>query len=124
MLHLLREESISKVAADSDKLLEIPKRNVAANRPRGNEKVAEFDDSRDSRMPSNKLRLHPHLVTVTRQRCSRRSRRLSYLPACAAFELVVFGLALADGFAGMSITVILFPSIAGGRSTLPTSANF
>jgi len=45
MLHLLREESISKVAADSDELLEIPKRNVAALRRIGREEMKKLLNS-------------------------------------------------------------------------------
>jgi hypothetical protein len=42
MLHLLREESISKVAAHSDELLEIPRRNVAALRRMGRENMLKL----------------------------------------------------------------------------------
>jgi hypothetical protein len=41
MLHLLREDSISKVASDPDELLEIPRRNVATMRGLGREKILE-----------------------------------------------------------------------------------
>src|SRR3954469_3211711 len=39
MLHLLREESVAKVANDPDELLEIPRRNVETLRALGREKV-------------------------------------------------------------------------------------
>ncbi len=42
MLHLLREESISEVAADPDRLLEIPRRNVEVLRKLGQEGVREL----------------------------------------------------------------------------------
>ena len=45
MLHLLREESISKVAADSDELFEIPKRNVAALRRIGRDEMKKLLNS-------------------------------------------------------------------------------
>jgi hypothetical protein len=45
MLHLLREESISKVAANSDELLEIPRRNVAALRRIGREEMKKLLNS-------------------------------------------------------------------------------
>ena len=41
MLHLLREESITAVAADANELLEIPRRNKATLRRLGKEKVLE-----------------------------------------------------------------------------------
>lgn len=42
MLHLLREESISRVASDPDELLEIPRRNIATLRRLGREKIVEM----------------------------------------------------------------------------------
>lgn len=42
MLHLLREESISAVADDEAKLLEIPKRNIATLRALGRAKIQEM----------------------------------------------------------------------------------
>jgi hypothetical protein len=53
MLHLLREESISKVAAAPDELLQIPKRNAAALRLLGRDALLSLleavkADSRDS----------------------------------------------------------------------------
>jgi hypothetical protein len=42
MLHLLREESISKVAANPGELLEIPKRNVAALQQMGREEMKKL----------------------------------------------------------------------------------
>jgi hypothetical protein len=41
MLHLLREDSVSAVAADPDELLEIPRRNVETLKSLGKEKVLE-----------------------------------------------------------------------------------
>jgi uncharacterized protein len=41
MLHLLREESIAKVASDPDELIEIPRRNIETLRGLGKEKVLE-----------------------------------------------------------------------------------
>ncbi|HWG47433.1 MAG TPA: DUF1415 domain-containing protein [Gemmataceae bacterium] len=41
MLHLLREESITKVATGSDDLLEIPLRNIETMRGLGREKILE-----------------------------------------------------------------------------------
>ncbi len=41
MLHLLREESIAKVAADKDELLEIPRRNIATLKGLGRDKILE-----------------------------------------------------------------------------------
>lgn len=42
MLHLLREESISKVAGEGDELLEIPQRNIKLLRSLGREKMCEM----------------------------------------------------------------------------------
>lgn len=42
MLHLLREESITQIAADDDELLEIPDRNIATLRTLGIRKIAEM----------------------------------------------------------------------------------
>lgn len=42
MLHLLREDSISAVAADPDELLEIPRRNVETLRGMGLKKILEM----------------------------------------------------------------------------------
>jgi uncharacterized protein len=41
MLHLLREESISRVASDPNELLEIPRRNIETLRILGQEKILE-----------------------------------------------------------------------------------
>lgn len=41
MLHLLREDSITQIADDADKLLEIPTRNIETLRALGREKVLE-----------------------------------------------------------------------------------
>lgn len=41
MLHLLREESITKVAGDPDELREIPRRNIETLRSLGKEKILE-----------------------------------------------------------------------------------
>jgi hypothetical protein len=45
MLHLLREESVSRVAGDPDELLEIPKRNVATLRRLGRDGLAKLLES-------------------------------------------------------------------------------
>jgi uncharacterized protein len=42
MLHLLREESISKVAGNPDELLEIPKRNAATLKRMGRAKLSKL----------------------------------------------------------------------------------
>ena len=42
MLHLLREESISKVAGNPDELLEIPKRNAATLRNLGRDELSKL----------------------------------------------------------------------------------
>lgn len=42
MLHLLREESVTRVAANEDELLEIPKRNIQTLRTLGKEKLLEL----------------------------------------------------------------------------------
>jgi hypothetical protein len=42
MLHLLREESITKVAGDSEELLEIPQRNIKILQSLGREKMQEM----------------------------------------------------------------------------------
>ena len=42
MLHLLREESISKVAGDPEELLEIPKRNAATLRHMGRDRLSKL----------------------------------------------------------------------------------
>jgi uncharacterized protein len=45
MLHLLREDSISAVANDSEELLEIPRRNIETLRKLGLRKVIEMNES-------------------------------------------------------------------------------
>lgn len=42
MLHLLREESVSQVARDTDEMLEIPRRNIETLRGLGREKIREI----------------------------------------------------------------------------------
>ena len=41
MLHLLREESISRLAGEQDELLEIPQRNIATLKGLGRDKILE-----------------------------------------------------------------------------------
>jgi hypothetical protein len=42
MLHLLREESVTKVAADPEELLQIPKRNISVLRQIGRDKMLDL----------------------------------------------------------------------------------
>lgn len=44
ILHLLREESVTKVAGDPDELLEIPRRNIALLKNLGLKKVVEMTE--------------------------------------------------------------------------------
>jgi hypothetical protein len=41
MLHLLREESITRIANDSEELLEIPNRNIENLRALGKDRIVE-----------------------------------------------------------------------------------
>ena len=52
MLHLLREESISKVAGEGDALLEIPRRNIKLLKSLGREKMCEMMKSAHREGPS------------------------------------------------------------------------